>query len=252
MSVGECRLGGMDIVARVAVITGAAVGIGRAIAQAVAAAGAVTVVADVDTAELAHTARLINDAGGRAVDVATDVTDERDVAALIDAAARQGDGIRLLVNNAGGIASPFWPDADPEQWGAGLDLNLRSAMLVTQCALPELQRHGGVVVNTASTAGLGFDKAASPEYAAAKAGLIRFTTTVRVPGVRVNGIAPDWIRTPRAERELAEMTPGERADAPAWIPMDEVCDQVLRFATDDSLTNQVVVLRPDEAPSILS
>lgn len=242
----------MDITGQVAVVTGAAVGIGRAIARAVGAAGAVTVLADTDAAELAYTARLINEAGGRAIDVPTDVTDKDAVAALRDTAAEPGDGIRLLVNNAGGIARPFWPHADPEHWTAGLDLNLRAAMLVTQCALPELQRHGGVVVNTASTAGLGFDEAASPEYAAAKAGLIRFTTTVRVPGVRVNGVAPDWIRTPRAERELERMTPAERASAPGWIPMDDVCDQVLRFVGDDSLTNQVVVLRPDEPPAVLS
>ncbi|HEY7046600.1 MAG TPA: SDR family NAD(P)-dependent oxidoreductase [Jatrophihabitantaceae bacterium] len=242
----------MDITGQVAVVTGAAVGIGRAIAQAVAAAGAITTVADTNAEDLAHTARLINEAGGRAFDVPTDVTDRGAVAALVGSAAGRGDGIRLLVNNAGGIARPFWPDAEPEHWTAGLDLNLRAAMLVTQCALPELQRYGGVVVNTASTAGLGFDAAASPEYAAAKAGLIRFTTTVRVPGVRVNGIAPDWIRTPRAERELAEMTPAERAGAPGWIAMDYVCDQVLRFVADDSLTNQVVVLRPEEPPTVLS
>jgi NAD(P)-dependent dehydrogenase (short-subunit alcohol dehydrogenase family) len=104
----------------------------------------------------------------------------------------------------------------------------------------------------ASTAGLGFDQAGSPEYAAAKAGLIRFTTTVRVPGVRVNGIAPDWIHTPRAERELAAMTPAQRAEAPDWIPMADICDQVLRFVRDDSRSDQVVELRPGAPPQLLS
>jgi NAD(P)-dependent dehydrogenase (short-subunit alcohol dehydrogenase family) len=238
----------MDLTGRVAVVTGAAVGIGRAIARAVAAEGARTVVADVDTAELARTAELIRADGGEAISVPADVTDAGDVAGLIAAAG--DEGIALLVNNAGGANASTWPDAGAGEWGAILDLNLRSALLVTQLALPKLG--GGVVVNTASTAGLGFDAAASPEYAAAKAGLIRFTTTVRVPGVRVNGIAPDWIHTPRAERERAAMPPAERAAAPGWIPMSEVCDQVLRFVRDDALSNQVVVLRPGEPPRTLS
>ncbi|HEY3713242.1 MAG TPA: SDR family NAD(P)-dependent oxidoreductase [Jatrophihabitantaceae bacterium] len=135
---------------------------------------------------------------------------------------------------------------------AAIDLNLRAPMLVTQLALPALRRDRGVVVNIASTAGLGSDEAGSPEYAAAKAGLIRFTRTLRPPGVRVNGIAPDWIRTSRAERELAAMTEAERADAPDWIPMADVCDQVLRFVRDDSLHGQVVVLRPGAPPQLLS
>lgn len=238
----------MDLTGRLAVVTGAAVGVGRAIAQAVAAEGARTVVTDIDATELTYTAQLIRADGGEAVPVQADVTDAGDVAAVIDAAG--DEGIALLVNNAGGARSPSWPDGDVNQWGAIIDLNLRAAMLATQLALPRLR--GGVVVNTASTAGLGFDAAASPEYAAAKAGLIRFTTTVRVPGVRVNGIAPDWIHTPRAERELAAMTPAERANAPDWIPMSDVCDQVLRFVRDDSLTNQVVVLRPGEPARSLS
>ena len=238
----------MDLTGRVAVVTGAAVGIGRAIAQAVAAAGARTVVTDIDATELARTAELIRADGGKAASVRADVTDTDDVGGLIDAAG--DDGIALLVNNAGGANSATWPDADVGQWSAMIDLNLRAAMLVTQLALPKLR--GGVVVNTASTAALGFDEAASPEYAAAKAGLIRFTTTARVPGVRVNGIAPDWIHTPRAEREKAAMTPSERANAPDWVPMSDVCDQVLRFVRDDTLTNQVVVLRPGEPPRTLS
>jgi NAD(P)-dependent dehydrogenase (short-subunit alcohol dehydrogenase family) len=238
----------MELTGRVAVVTGAAVGIGRAIAQAVAAAGATTVVTDIDATELARTAELIRAAGGAATPVRADVTDADEVAGVIDAAGE--NGIALLVNNAGGANRVTWPDADVGEWSAMLDLNLRAAMLVTQLALPKL--HGGVVVNTASTAALGFDEAGSPEYAAAKAGLIRFTTTVRVPGVRVNGIAPDWIHTPRAEREKAAMTVAERANAPDWIPMSDVCDQVLRFARDDTLTNEVVVLRPGELPRTLS
>jgi len=244
LSAWQRRLGLMDVTGQVGVVTGGAVGIGRAIALSVAAAGAVTVVADVDAAELARTAEMIRDTGGTAVDVATDVTDPSAVEQLIAAATRLGEGIRVLVNNAGGVASPVWPDAGVARWRAVVDLNLCAAMLVTQSALPALRRRGGVVVNIASTAGLGVADAASPEYAAATAGLIRFTTAVRQPAVRINAIAPDWIRTPRAERELAPMTPAERAAAPGWIEMRDVCDQVLRLVRDDTLAGQVVVVRP--------
>jgi NAD(P)-dependent dehydrogenase (short-subunit alcohol dehydrogenase family) len=237
----------MDVTGRVALVTGAAAGIGRAIARAVAAAGAVTVVADIDAPELARTAGLIRAAGGTAVDVAADVTDAGAVERLIATATRLGEGMRVPVNNAGAVTGPVWPDAGVARWRAVVDLNLCAAMLVTQLALPALRRRGGVVVNIASTAGLGVDAAASPEYAAAKAGLIRFTTAVRQPGVRINAIAPDWIHTPRAERELAAMAPAERAAAPRWIEMQDVCDQVLRLVRDDTLAGQVVVLGPQPA-----
>lgn len=233
----------MDLPGQVAVVTGAAVGVGRAIAQSVAAAGAITVVADVDAAELARTVGLIRNSGGTAVDVVADVTVPAAVQRLIGTATRLGGDVRVVVNNAGGVTGQVWPDAGADRWKAVIDLNLCAALLVTQLALPALRRRGGVVVNIASTAGLGSDPAASPEYAAAKAGLIRFAAAVREPGVRINTIAPDWIHTARAERELAAMTPAERAGAPGWIEMSEVCDQVLRFVGDDTLTGRLAVLR---------
>ena len=100
----------MDLTGRVAVVTGAAVGIGRAIAQAVAAAGARTVVTDIEATGLAHTADLIRADGREAIAVRADVTDAHDVAGLIDTAG--DDRIALLVNNAGGppcssLSSPF-------------------------------------------------------------------------------------------------------------------------------------------------
>lgn len=233
----------MDVTGQVAVVTGAAVGIGRAIARSVAAAGAITVVADVDASQLAGTVELVRAAGGTAVGVAADVTDADAVEQLIATATQLAEGVRVLVNNAGGVTGPVWPQARTDRWKAVIDLNLCAAMLVTQLSLPALRRHGGVVVNIASTAGLGVDAAGSPEYAAAKAGLIRFATAVREPGIRINTIAPDWIHTPRAERELAAMTPAERAAAPPWIEMSQVCDQVLRFVRDDTCAGQLAVLR---------
>ena len=99
---------------------------------------------------------------------------------------------------------PHFPDATPAQWSATLALNLRGAMLATQLALaPMRAAGGGAVVNVASSAGLGGGAAPSPEYGAAKAGLIRFTTSLadlrERMGVRVTCVVPDWILTERAQ-----------------------------------------------------
>jgi NAD(P)-dependent dehydrogenase (short-subunit alcohol dehydrogenase family) len=118
-------------------------------------------------------------------------------------------------------------------------------MLATQLALEPMRRAGGgAVVNIASTAALGDEPYASPEYGAAKAGLIRFTTALReTDGARVNCVVPDWIRTDRAEAELAAMTPEERAAAPAPLSLETLTDTVVALIRDESAAGRVVVLR---------
>jgi NAD(P)-dependent dehydrogenase (short-subunit alcohol dehydrogenase family) len=118
-------------------------------------------------------------------------------------------------------------------------------MLATQLALePMRAAGGGVVVNIASTAGIASDAYASPEYGAAKAGLIRFTTSLaELEGVRVNCIVPDWIATKRAEGELEAMTAAERAAAGPLVTMADVAAAVIAFVSDDSLAGRVVLLR---------
>src|SRR3954470_1071748 len=234
----------------VAVVTGAAAGTGRAIARPLAADGATVVVADVDPAGGQETVARIAARAGRARFVRADMTRDDDVAAML---AGAGAGLRVLVNNAGGggHVPPHFPDATPAQWSATLALNLRAAMLATQLALaPMRAAGGGAVVNIASSAGLGAGPHASPEYAAAKAGLIRFCTSLaglqERMGVRVNCVVPDWILTERAERELARMSAAERAAAPVPLPMDEVADAVVAFARDESLAGRVCVLRGGE------
>lgn len=129
-------------------------------------------------------------------------------------------------------------------------------MLATQLVLEPMRRRGaGAVVNVASTAGLGLEDYQSPEYAAAKAGLIRFTSTLgplrESAGVRVNCVVPDWIATERAIEELAAMDSADRAAAPTPIPMDDVCDVVVGFVGSDTAAGEVVVLRPGEPPRLL-
>jgi NAD(P)-dependent dehydrogenase (short-subunit alcohol dehydrogenase family) len=233
---------------RVAVVTGGGAETGRAIARRLAAAGALVVVADVDRAAAEGTVAAIAEQGGHAAAIAADVTDDGDVRRMIEFAGRDGGGPHVLVNNAGGWGAANYPEATPEQWSATLDLNLRAAMLATQLALePMRAAGGGVVVNVASTAGIGSDAYASPDYGAAKAGLIRFTTALgdlrERMNVRVNCIMPDWIATERAHGELERMTAAERAAAGPLVPMADVAAAVIAFVSDDELAGRVVLLR---------
>ena len=115
-------------------------------------------------------------------------------------------------------------------------------MRATQLAL-ERMRGDGAIVNVASSAGVGAEPYASPEYGAAKAGLIRFTTSLaRVGGVRVNCVVPDWVATERVSAE-------ERAATPPPIALGTVADAVLRLVRDDALAGHVSVLwRGVDAP----
>jgi NAD(P)-dependent dehydrogenase (short-subunit alcohol dehydrogenase family) len=168
---------------------------------------------------------------------------------MIATAVDRFGGLHVLVNNAGGGGhiGPHYPDAPAGTWGATLALNLTGAMRATQLALePMLAAGGGAVVNMASSAGIGTESYRSPEYAAAKAGLIRFTTAAGElrPGVRVNCVVPGWIATERAARELDAMGEAEAAAAPVPIPMDVVADAVVELVRDDGAAGRVTVI-PD-------
>ena len=136
--------------------------------------------------------------------------DDAALAALVARAAELG-GPHVVVNNAGGWSpGPQFPEASPEVWSATLDLDLRAPMLLTQLALPAMvAAGGGVVVGIGSSAGVGVAGYGSPEYAAAKAGLVRFTASVagleETHGVRVTAVVPDWIGLDRAVAEVASM-----------------------------------------------
>ncbi|WP_350276514.1 SDR family NAD(P)-dependent oxidoreductase [Kribbella sp. HUAS MG21] len=235
----------MDIAGKTAVVTGAAVGIGRAIATCLGAAGASVVVADVDAEGGEETRALI---GPTARFVQVDMRDDDAVRALM--ACRP----QILVNNAGGgaVLRPCFPEASVERWTASLEVNLRAPMLTTQLAIPGMRAAGGgAVVNVGSTAGVGFGPHVSPEYSAAKAALIRFTTTLRdLDGVRVNCVVPDWVATPRGIRERTALPARERG--PALIPLEAVTDAVLRCVVDESLAGRVLLLEREAEARLLN
>ncbi|MGR6320575.1 SDR family NAD(P)-dependent oxidoreductase [Micromonospora soli] len=247
----------MDIRDRVAIVTGAGAGTGRVIAEHLAGFGAVVVATDVDKESAMTVSDGIRKNGGRSSFVAADLLDDAGLDAIVLCAQRLS-GPHILVNNAGGWgnAEQAFPDATPDQWRAVLELNLGAPMALTQRCLPPMARlGGGAVVNIASSAGRGGGPYASPEYGAAKAGLIRFTTSLAdlptTHNVRVNCVVPNWIGLDRAYAQLAAMTAAQRAEAPPLIPPEDVAAAVTDFMVDESLTGRVAILEGGQPRTLL-
>jgi NAD(P)-dependent dehydrogenase (short-subunit alcohol dehydrogenase family) len=247
----------VDLHGRVAIVTGGAAGAGATMVSRLVDEGVAVVVADVDAVAGEVAVSALRERGGEASFVRADLRVDGDVEHMVSIACERHGGVDILVNNAGGWGpTANFPKASPLQWGATLDLNLRAPMLATQLVLePMRRRGGGAVVNVASVAGIWRGPYESPEYGAAKAGLIRFTTCMasarEEAGVRVNCVVPDWIETKRAKGELAAMTPEARAaEAPLVDPVD-LADAVVELIADDALFGRVVLLLRGEPRRML-
>ena len=203
---------------QVAVITGGASGIGRAAATLLAAEGAAVVIGDLTESDASRVADEITDAGGRALGVAVDVTDEKSMAALVDAAVTEFGRLDVLCNHVGGSN----PKRDLDVVGMDLDefdrtmtLNVRSTVLGCRLAIPHLiEAGGGSIINTVSVGGLSGDFTQTA-YGTAKAAVIRLTQYIATQYghhlIRCNAIAPGAILTPALENNLsAEMIEGIR------------------------------------------
>jgi NAD(P)-dependent dehydrogenase (short-subunit alcohol dehydrogenase family) len=247
----------VEISGRVALVTGAGAGIGRATAVRLAREGAAVGLADVDEAGGEETARTIQAAGGRAAFVRTDVSREPEVQAMVDFALATFGGLDILVNNAGIVATPAFPDAEPDEWMRVLDVNLRGPMLGTHYAIRVMrERGGGAIVNIASLAGVGLGPHPSPDYAATKAALARFSAALAPLGerlgIRVNCVCPDWVDTPMSRRSRSRMTPEEEAAAvpPGILAPEEIADAAVEMIRDDSLAGRVMACWCDQPRSL--
>jgi NAD(P)-dependent dehydrogenase (short-subunit alcohol dehydrogenase family) len=215
------------------------------VASALAAEGAAVVLADLDNDE---GRRAAEELGGRFVQA--DVLVDDDLRALIAAA----EGLEILVNNAGGAPGPNYPEAPIEHWSRTLDLNLRSAMVATQLAIGAMTE-GGAIVNVSSMAGYGLYPHGAPEYAAAKAGLMRLTGALSPlgasAGIRVGCVCPDWVDTPAVQRSLAAMSEEERAQVPELVSAEEIASLVLDLIRDDTSAGRVLIRPADGSAMVM-
>jgi NAD(P)-dependent dehydrogenase (short-subunit alcohol dehydrogenase family) len=209
---------------KVALITAAASGIGRASADIMAAEGALVVMVDKDEAKLTAAVTAINKGiaahGGAAEAMPADALDEAQVNALVADIARRHGRIDILVNAVGGSTIIADPAATTEkltlaEWQALLHFNLTGTFLFTHAVLPVMQaQKSGKIVNLASIAGRGLSEASSSAYATAKGGIAAFTKKLAMEqgpnGINVNAIAPATTLTERIGPRWHQKPPEER------------------------------------------
>jgi NAD(P)-dependent dehydrogenase (short-subunit alcohol dehydrogenase family) len=235
---------------KVALVTGAASGIGRASALAFAREGAKAVVADVLAEGGQETVRMIKEAGGDGLFVRTDVAKAAEVESLIQETVDTYGRLDFAHNNAG-IAGDEAPTADctEENWDHTIAVNLKGVWLCMKYEIPQmLKLGGGAIVNTASTAGL-VALEGSPAYCASKGGIIQLTRAAALDyataGIRVNAVCPGVIRTPMVENQLSTEAeadliamepigrmgkPEEVAEAIVWL-----CSDAASFVTGNAM-----------------
>ncbi len=238
----------MKLSGKVALVTGAAQGIGRAIALLLARNGADIVVSDINLEKAEETAKEIRAIGPNAISVKVDVANLSDVERMVEGILEKLAKIDILVNNAGITRDKLVLRMTEEDWDAVLGVNLKGTFNCTKAVLRHMaKQRSGKIVNIASVVGE-MGNAGQANYSASKAGVIGLTKTVAREyaqrGINVNAIAPGYIETPmtdalpeKAKEELRRLIPMERLGKP-----EDVAEAVLFLVSEESsyVTGQVL------------
>lgn len=194
----------MRLSGKIAIVTGAASGIGAAIARRLAADGAILVLGDRNIAGLEQVAKSI---GPNAAAFGLDVTDSQSCQHMVEAAAARHGRLDILCNVAGILDFSRLEDLDHHRWDKVISVNLTGVYQMSRCVMPHLVKTQGTIINMASAAGL-VGVPFNAAYTASKHGVIGLTRSLALEfsgaGVRVNAICPDGVKTPMLQQQWPE------------------------------------------------
>jgi 3-oxoacyl-[acyl-carrier protein] reductase len=238
----------LKLAGKVALVTGAAQGIGKAVALLLARNGADIVVSDINLEKAEETAKEVQALGRKALATKVDVATLGDVEKMVESILAQFGKVDILVNNAGIARDKLILRMSEEDWDAVLDINLKGTFNCTKAVVRHMSKQkSGKIVNIASVVGE-MGNAGQGNYAASKAGVIGFTKTIAREfaqrGINVNAIAPGYIETPmtdalpdKVKEELKRLIPMDRLGKP-----EDVAEAVLFLVSESAnyITGQVL------------
>lgn len=241
---------------RVAIVTGAGSGIGRAGALIMAREGAHVVVADIDLANAEETVRQIEDAGGHAESLLVDVMDDQALEAGITKVAAQHGRIDILHNHAGSQVAGNLEEVAVSGFDTSWNLNVRAHFMASRFVMPIMKKAGkGVILNTSSSSGVLYDREMIA-YTTSKHAVIAMTKQMAGDyarfGIRVNALCPGWVDTPfnapfiaqMGGRDAIEGYIAEKVPLGRWADVAEIAEPILFLVSDRSsyMTGQILVV----------